>query len=464
MKRKSIYLIFTMLFCFVLSNCSSYRNIEKNNKINQNNEIQEEIKSTSNYTVTMSDIALFLETRKEHYPLSDEFIERYQQEDGGYIDNALKAGLVVDKLQHEPNQKWHFFESWYYPSLEDGTLTNSESAKSRVYSKLLCPELLLWIYEACNVSPSKVKAAKEVAEESKVNKTHISTMAKNMRAIVPWEDLESTIIDYLNSNIESYKVSIEENSEIEIIGLKDEYKVGSEVAFSINVLNEEKEVNEVKVNNELIKQSAGKYKFIMPSNDVIISVSLKEKEIIIPPETNESSYVYNIKYDLGTRKTAKLLESNEDLLNTFEYQGEGESIIKSISQMEYMYGGAYGGSGDNKWYTGDIIKFGTTSVNGSFTFELTQEVSAVNISGYVSNSSCKVRIGDSNSLDWESAGSDNKTTLITCSSMNVTSKEVVEANQTSDILMEFESTKDLKIAVTNTKPFYITKIEFIVEQ
>jgi len=129
-----------------------------------------------------------------------------------------------------------------------------------------------------------------------------------------------------------------------------------------------------------------------------------------------------------------------------------------------MYGGAYGGSGDNKWYTGDIIKFGTTSVNGSFTFELTQEVSAVNISGYVSNSSCKVRIGDSNSLDWESAGSDNKTTLITCSSMNVTSKEVVEANQTSDILMEFESTKDLKIAVTNTKPFYITKIEFIIEQ
>jgi len=33
MKRKSIYLIFTMLFCFVLSNCSSYRNVEKNNKI-----------------------------------------------------------------------------------------------------------------------------------------------------------------------------------------------------------------------------------------------------------------------------------------------------------------------------------------------------------------------------------------------------------------------------------------------
>ena len=72
---------------------------------------------------TMQEFTAFLQNKKEHYPLSDEFIERYQQTDGGYIDTAKKLGLLVDKEQHEPNQKWHFFTSWLEPSLEDGTVT-----------------------------------------------------------------------------------------------------------------------------------------------------------------------------------------------------------------------------------------------------------------------------------------------------------------------------------------------------
>lgn len=171
-------------------------NVSEIVKDNINPEVDVQVKAV---TITMQQIADFLQTRLEHYPLSDEFIERYQQTSGGYIENAKKAGMIVDKQMHEPNQKWHFFESWLYPSIEDGSLTWDESAKSRVYSKLLCPELLLWIYEACGVDPNKVREAKIVAEQGKVAKTNVSTIAKNMRAIVSWEDLEAGIIAYLNN-------------------------------------------------------------------------------------------------------------------------------------------------------------------------------------------------------------------------------------------------------------------------
>lgn len=146
--------------------------------------------ATAATTVTMRTIANFLAEKKEHYPLSDEFMERYQQTSGGYIDFAKKNGHPVDKQKHEPNQKWHFFDSWLNQSIEDGTLTWEDDAKSRVYTKLLCPELLLWIYEASDVDPVKVKNAKEVAEKGKIEGQSVSTIAKNMRSCVAWEDLK----------------------------------------------------------------------------------------------------------------------------------------------------------------------------------------------------------------------------------------------------------------------------------
>lgn len=86
-----------------------------------------------------------------------------------------------------------------YPSIEQGSLSWSESAKSRVYTKLLCPELLLWIYEATEVPTEKIVEAKAVAEAGKEAGTHISTLAKNMRAVVPWEDIQVTLDNYLMS-------------------------------------------------------------------------------------------------------------------------------------------------------------------------------------------------------------------------------------------------------------------------
>lgn len=194
MKRKSIFTIFMVFLSLVSSSCSS--SFVKNKGSIDNS--LEDVANVS-YTITVKEMADYLLTKNAHYPFSDEFVEKYQQSGGGYIDNAKKAGIEVDKQKHSPDQKWHFFESWLYPSIEDGSLSWDESAKSRIYSKLLCPELLLWIYEACEVDPEKVRAAMRAAEEGKINKTHSATLAKNMRACVSWEDCEKAVLDYINT-------------------------------------------------------------------------------------------------------------------------------------------------------------------------------------------------------------------------------------------------------------------------
>ena len=48
--------------------------------------------------------------------------------------------------------------------------------------------------------------------------------------------------------------------------------------------------------------------------------------------------------------------------------------------------------------------------------------------------------------------------------MVVISKDVLENGEPSTITIYFESTKSLKLAVTNTTPLYITGIEFITDE
>lgn len=199
MKRRSLLMIFPLILGVVVS-CSACNFVdllpktqEKIEIINNLDDTKEIEKAATTTVITMREIADFLSNKKEHYPLSDEFIERYQQESGGYIDYAKSLGLVVDREQHEPNQKWHFFESWLNLSIEQGSLSWEDNAKTRVYTGLKCPELLLWIYEACDVNPAQVKKAKEAAELGKVQKTNVATIAKNMRSYVAWEDLVESI-------------------------------------------------------------------------------------------------------------------------------------------------------------------------------------------------------------------------------------------------------------------------------
>ena len=179
MKHESAALVFALTLG-ALSSCVS-TNVGEKMKGPAWETVKANVASSS---LTMQEFTAFLQNKKEHYPLSDEFIERYQQTDGGYIDTAKKLGLLVDKE----------------PSLEDGTVTMESNPQTVVYNRLLCPELLLWIYEASGVSPAKVKKAKDVAEEGKVNRTRVTTIAKNMRSQVSWEDISQNVLASLEAD------------------------------------------------------------------------------------------------------------------------------------------------------------------------------------------------------------------------------------------------------------------------
>lgn len=101
-------------------------------------------------------------------------------------------------MQHEPNQKWHFFESWLQVLLDEGSISYDDDAKKRVYTNLLSPELLLWIYEACGEDNVKVQAAYDAAVKGKVAGTHSATIAKNMRACVFWDEVKAKDFPFVN--------------------------------------------------------------------------------------------------------------------------------------------------------------------------------------------------------------------------------------------------------------------------
>lgn len=631
MKIRKLFVITIILTCLMFCSCFT-----KNDELLINEDttnIKQNLSTTVyNESITVLEFTNYLKEQEEHYPISDEFIEKYQQNSGGYIALAKSMGIVVDRQLHSPNQKWHFFESWFQECLTNNTISYEDDAKKNIYNRLLCPELLLWIYEACKVDPVKVKDAMEQAVIGKVEGTHVSTIAKNMRLCVTWED----IIDGLNSNdnlrIEGIASTIDlslneklllspvlnkeegtftyttsdslvvsvtndgvitavnygsaiititsvehedlvKNINVEVfdhgsldkpLSVLDIEALQSKICLETNEytnevmyvkaivkeikdntlvikdLNDDSSSIEVSnytcdkvvspaVNDEIIlkgylKNVSGKLLFtslensyveildnirgtslitLMPCSNAQVKIddTLFEKSIYIkngetfnftvaPDEgfnitsvivngnkltdtngiysfevsgdmvivinvVNQNSpnvSIYNVSYDLGTRVTAKKMETFEELFNSFVNTTSQSGIISSITEMNYIYGGANGGRGETSWYTEDIIKIGTTSVNGSMTINLNIEINYVKITGYVYDAAAKIQVGDSNDV--------SKATLYTCSNMTVANKDSVGNNQVSTMLITFDNTSSLKIETTNKKPIFITSIEF----
>ena len=425
------------------------------------------------YVITMSDMERFLLTKDEQYPITNEYVELYQQASGGYIDNALKAGLVVDKAQHLPSQKWHYFQSWLYPTIEEGMLWDA-SASNRSYGKFSCPELLLWIIEATGVDSAKVTEAKNIAMEGKQNGTGVSTICASIRAAVPFNTyLRPIIIDWLENNpytYPSYNLTVNTDSAYQVTTVKDSYQERETVSFSVLLTDNTKEITKVTANGKVLTSSSGTtYEFSMPSENVAVVITLNDKAVIPPQIEATKDYYYDIVYQLPG-KTAVSFKEPAEAYNVIQFHGTKENIISSVSSISGIYGGGRGGSGDNIWYAGNMLKLGTTSITGSITLKLTQKVKGVIITGYVTNNNCNIRVGDSSSTVWSGNGDDGKTTLITAKdnyAMNVAGKDTVEANATSSIQINFESTNSVTISTEKNGSsyyvLYITAIEFIVE-
>ena len=425
------------------------------------------------YVITMSDMERFLLTKDEQYPITNEYVELYQQASGGYIDNALKAGLVVDKAQHLPSQKWHYFQSWLYTTIDEGMLWDA-SASNRSYGKFSCPELLLWIIEATGVETAKVREAKDIAMEGKQNGVSVSTICANIRAAVPFNTyLRPIIIEWLENNpytYSSYKLTVNTDSAYQLSEIKTTYKERETVSFSVLMTDNTKEITKVTVNGKVLEASSGTtYQFSMLGEDVNVVITVKDKSVLPPAIEATKDYYYDVVYQLPG-KTAVSLTNPADAYNAIQFRGTKENIISSVSNITGIYGGGRGGSGDNIWYAGNMLKLGTTSITGSITLELTKKVKGVIITGYVTNNGCMIRVGDSSSTIWSGNGDDGKTTSVTAKDdyfMTVAGKDTIEANATSTIQINFESTNSVTISTEKNGSkcyvLYITAIEFIVE-
>lgn len=155
--------------------------------------------------ISLIDLIKLYCKKNEHYPISDEFMKKYQQKAtrDSYIDFARETGHTVSAEQCEPNQKWHLFESYISRTFE-------EKCENVVVDirKLKCPELLLWMAEAAGIDDEIVTEAKEAAaseidriREEKPNGSYSAKAVYKMDAKIS-EKYDKSLRDMIAEKVE----------------------------------------------------------------------------------------------------------------------------------------------------------------------------------------------------------------------------------------------------------------------
>lgn len=139
--------------------------------------------------ITNYDVLCFFADKKEHYSISDKFIFNYQQkstDNNSYIRFALDTGHIICEKIAEPNQKWHLMEAYLLQNL---LIHGAEYLdKKNTLGRIKCPELLLWMAEAANVSKEVVEMASNVAKE-KIDEIRKETnKAYSAKAVIAMND------------------------------------------------------------------------------------------------------------------------------------------------------------------------------------------------------------------------------------------------------------------------------------
>lgn len=159
--------------------------------------------------MTVKDWIECLEHAKEHYPISDEFIRTHQQDPRnpkGYMYYAWKMGHPICREIAEPNQRWHFFESYVAVKIiMDGKSFLDSDAKDiylggyRKGKGLQCPELLLWIGEASGIDSQTIEDAAREAKSIIDQGGSRQRAAKEIKRYIRWELLEENYNKFLKS-------------------------------------------------------------------------------------------------------------------------------------------------------------------------------------------------------------------------------------------------------------------------
>ena len=126
--------------------------------------------------------------------ISDEYVKAgYGQIKGGYFDVAYRNNEKRCKKDAKPSQKWHLIVS-YYDSKKANN--NFDMQKKASLSRIMCPQLMMWIAEIAGLNEKILrKAIEEAINYEKNNKTKDSRKIKKDVLInaLHWNEINRVI-------------------------------------------------------------------------------------------------------------------------------------------------------------------------------------------------------------------------------------------------------------------------------
>ena len=163
------------------------------------------------------------------------------------------------------------------------------------------------------------------------------------------------------TNPATYTVTYQESSDYTITGLESSYSSGATVSFTVTVNNSAKEIDSVAVNGSKLS-GTGSYSFKMPSENVTIVVTLKDKAVDPAPVENEltakvtSSAIY-----VGRTITLEV-KFNGGAVNSGYTVTSADSTIVSVGEDGAITALKAGSTVLTVKYTSDGTEY-TTTVN-----------------------------------------------------------------------------------------------------
>jgi len=134
-------------------------------------------------------------------PWTDSFVKQCR----GGIEYAELLGIPHDKTKGQPNQGYHFLESYCYQKIRKGKLLYRvdplDAPMEKIYNGLLCVELILWLAEVSGSDEEykkKIQKVTQKAIEICMNediplKDRKRDAREMIRTEIPWSTIESNI-------------------------------------------------------------------------------------------------------------------------------------------------------------------------------------------------------------------------------------------------------------------------------
>lgn len=126
--------------------------------------------------------------------IADNYVKAgYGQIKGGYFEEAYKQGRNIWKIEAEPSQKWHILDSYYGLKKKDSKFNMNDKAN---LSRIMCPQLMMWIAEVAGLDKSILKDAMNKAiDYEETNKTKDSRKIKRdvLGEMLHWKEITQII-------------------------------------------------------------------------------------------------------------------------------------------------------------------------------------------------------------------------------------------------------------------------------